>query len=55
MSVEPPPGGVNRSVDVVKGRVRRWSIEAMVGRMMMDIRKMRSLVRGFRLTVYDDG
>jgi hypothetical protein len=30
-------------------------MEAMVGRAMMDIRKMRSLVRGFRLAVYDDG
>ena len=33
----------------VKGRVRRWNIDGMVGIEMMVTRKMRTLVSGFSL------
>ena len=51
MFVEPPVSGVKRIVVEENGRVRRCSIEAMVGIAMMVRRKRRNFVRGFRLMV----
>lgn len=51
MVVEPPDSGVKRIVLEVKGRVKRWRMDAMVGKATMEIRKMRSLVTGFSLMV----
>ena len=45
--------GVKRIVDEVKGRVNRWKIEAMTGNVMRDIRKIKSLVMGFSLSIVD--
>lgn len=47
--VVPPDSGVRRIVLEVKGRVKRWRIEFMLGRDMRRVRKMRSLVSGFSL------
>jgi len=47
--VVPPDSGVRRIVLEVKGRVKRWRMEFMVGRDMRRVRKMRSLVSGFSL------
>lgn len=52
MLVEPPDSGVKRIVVDEKGRVRRCSIDAMVGMVMIVKRKRRNLVRGFRLDVF---
>lgn len=40
--------GAKRIVDEVKGLVRRWKMEVMVGRAMRVARKMRNLVVDFR-------
>ncbi len=47
--MEPPDSGVKRIVDEENGRVRRCSIEAMVGIVMIVRKKRRNLVIGFSL------
>jgi hypothetical protein len=51
--VEPPASGVRRMVLVVNGRVNRWKIDAMVGSVITEMRKIRNFVRGFRLNEID--
>ena len=41
--------GVKRRELEVKGRVKRWMMEFMVGKLIIAMRKMRNFVMGFRI------
>lgn len=43
--------GAKRRVLEVKGRVRRWKMDVMVGSVMIETMKMRKALKGFRLAV----
>lgn len=49
MVVDPPDSGVKRIVVEWNGRVRRCSIEAMVGIVIIVRRRRRNFVKSFRL------